>query len=108
MVAERSRRALPPAARAGNRVAALLIRLLDGARLTDLAPFKAIRAEALRELDLREVTYGWTIELIVRAARRRLRIVEVPVQYRERLGGKSKVSGNLRGTIPASVRILLT
>ena len=108
MLSLRSRQALPPAARAGNRLATTLIRLLDGVQVTDLAPFKAIRADALRDLDLREVTYGWTIELIVRAAQRRLRIVEVPVRYRPRLAGKSKVSGDLRGTVRASARILLT
>jgi len=103
-----SRRALPLQARLGNRLAALLIARLDGARITDLAPFKAVRAEALRPLDLHEVTYGWTIELIVRAAQQSLRIEEVPVRYRERLAGASKVSGNLRGSARACARILIT
>ncbi|HEY7293549.1 MAG TPA: glycosyltransferase family 2 protein, partial [Dehalococcoidia bacterium] len=77
--------ALPLQARFGNHLATRLIGLLDGAPITDLAPFKAIRAEALQALGLRERTYGWTIELIVRAARSGLRIEEVPARYRRRL-----------------------
>lgn len=102
-----ARHTLPPAARLGNRLAALLIGRLDGVHITDLAPFKAIDGVVLRELGLREQTYGWTIELIVRAAQSGRRVREVPVRYRERLAGESKVSGNLRGTVRASVRILL-
>jgi glycosyltransferase involved in cell wall biosynthesis len=100
------RGALPLQARAGNRLAGILIRLLDGAKVEDLSPFKAVRGEALRDLDLRETTYGWTIELIVRAAQAGLRIEQVPVGYRRRRAGRSKVSGTLRGTVGASVRIL--
>jgi len=92
----------------GNRLATRLIRLLDGATITDLSPFKAISGSALRGIRLDEVTYGWTIELIVRSAQAKLRIEEVPARYRRRLAGKSKVSGSLRGTIKASVRIVLT
>ncbi|HZQ35229.1 MAG TPA: glycosyltransferase family 2 protein [Dehalococcoidia bacterium] len=99
---------LPLQARAGNRLAAWLICRLDGVCISDLAPFKAVRAEALRSLALRERTYGWTIELIVRAAQRGLRIEEVPARYRARLAGQSKVSGTVSGTLRASVRILLT
>ncbi|MHB8575252.1 MAG: glycosyltransferase family 2 protein [Dehalococcoidia bacterium] len=108
MLRPRSRAALPLPARAGNRVAASLIGVFDGAHISDLAPFKAIRADALKRLGLREMTYGWTIELIVRAAQAGLRIEEVPVHYRHRLAGNSKVSGNLKGTVRASARILLT
>lgn len=99
---------LPLQARAGNRLAVWLIGRLDGVRLSDLAPFKAVRSEALRSLALRERTYGWTIELIVRAAQCGLRIDEVPARYRARLAGESKVSGTVSGTVRASVRILLT
>ncbi len=105
---KRERGALTLQARAGNRLAAALIDRLDAVRITDLSPFKAIRGESLRALGLQEVTYGWTIELIVRAAQAGLRIEEVPVRYRNRLAGQSKVSGSLRGTVKASVRILLT
>ncbi|HLZ71963.1 MAG TPA: glycosyltransferase family 2 protein [Dehalococcoidia bacterium] len=100
--------ALPLQARLGNRLAAWLIGRLDGARISDLAPFKAVRAEALHSLGLRERTYGWTIELIVRAARAGMAIEERPARYRARLAGESKVSGTLSGTLRASVRILLT
>jgi glycosyltransferase involved in cell wall biosynthesis len=102
-----ARRTLPVAARFGNRLAALLIGRLDRVCITDLAPFKAIDGELLRSLVLQERTYGWTIELIVGAAQSKRRIREVPVRYRERLAGESKVSGNLRGTVQASARILL-
>ncbi len=104
--AERGSLTLP--ARFGNELAAVLIRQLDGVRISDLSPFKAIRGESLRALGLRELTYGWTIELIVRAAQTGLRIDEAPVRYRRRLAGESKVSGNLAGTVKASVRILRT
>jgi glycosyltransferase involved in cell wall biosynthesis len=104
----RERGALTVQARAGNRLAAALIGRLDRARITDLSPFKAIRGESLRSLGLQERTYGWTIELIVRAAQSGLRIEEAPVRYRNRLAGESKVSGSLRGTVKASARILLT
>ncbi|GEM_PF-800299 len=100
--------ALPLQARLGNRLAAWLIGVLDGARISDLAPFKAVRAEPLRALGLRECTYGWTIELIVRAAQAGLALEEIPARYRQRLAGESKVSGTLSGTIRASARILVT
>lgn len=99
---------LPLQARCGNRLATWLIGRLDGARISDLAPFKAVRAEALRALDLHERTYGWTIELIVRSAQHGLRIEEVPARYRARLAGQSKVSGTVSGTVRAGVRILIT
>lgn len=99
---------LPLQARTGNWLAARLIGRLDGAQITDLAPFKAVRAETLRALSLREQTYGWTIELIVRVAQAGLRIEEVPVRYRARLAGHSKVSGTVSGTVRASGRILAT
>ena len=102
-----ARRTLPLAARLGNRLAAALIGALDGAHVTDLAPFKAVDGKALRELRLRERGYGWTIELIVRAAQSGLRVREAPVRYRERVAGESKVSGTLSGTVKASARILL-
>jgi glycosyltransferase involved in cell wall biosynthesis len=108
MLRPEARAALPPAARAGNRLASRLIRARYDVRVTDLAPFKAVSGDALRRLALQERTYGWTIELIVRAVQQRLRIQEVPVRYRRRLAGESKVSGNLPGTLRASARILTT
>lgn len=107
-----SRRFAPGAhpwhARLGNQVVLAIIRVLVGRSFRDLPSYKAIRADRLAELDLRERTYGWTTEMIVKAARRGLRIVEVPVQYRARGGGRSKVSGTIRGTFGAGYKLITT
>ena len=84
------------------------IRLLYGVTYTDMCPFRAIRRDSLMRLPMREDTYGWNLEMQMRAARAGLRILEVPVAHRRRAGGTSKVSANLRGTIKASWRILAT
>lgn len=89
----------------GNRIAAGLVRALYGVRLTDLGPFRAARRGVLRELDLREETYGWAIELPTRGARRGHRVVEVPVSYHPRIG-VSKISGTVKGTVGAAWCIL--
>ncbi len=102
---QNDRRALPWHQTLGNRIAAALIRLLYGVKLTDLGPFRAARADVLRQLDLQEDTYGWAVEMIVKGARRKFRIVEVPVSYYPRIG-KSKISGTLRGTVGAGWFIL--
>jgi glycosyltransferase involved in cell wall biosynthesis len=83
----------------------LALRLLYGVGYTDMCPFRAIRREALARLDMREMTYGWNLEMQMRAARAGLRILEIPVDHRRRAGGVSKVSGSLSGTIKASFRI---
>ena|SRR5438132_9127586 len=82
--------------------------ILFGVRYTDMCPFRAIRSEALEKLSMREETYGWNLEMQMKAARARLRILEVPVNHRCRAGGISKVSGTLRGTFVAGVRIIAT
>ena len=97
--------AMPWHAVAGNRLAAAMIRVLCGVALTDLGPFRAARQDLLQSLDLREATYGWPVEMIVKAARRGARIVEVPVSYHPRLG-RSKISGTVRGTLGAAWGIL--
>ena len=97
--------ALPWHALFGNWLAASLIRILFGLRISDLGPFRAARAAALRALELNESTYGWAVELIIKGAIRGLRIVEVPVSYHPRIG-KSKISGTLTGTIGAAWFIL--
>ncbi|MBV8968937.1 MAG: glycosyltransferase family 2 protein [Verrucomicrobia bacterium] len=89
----------------GNRLAAGLIRLLYGVEITDLGPFRAARAELLRELALQETTYGWAVEMILKGAVSGSRIVEVPVTYYPRIG-KSKISGTLKGTLGAAWFIL--
>jgi glycosyltransferase involved in cell wall biosynthesis len=100
--------AMPWHQRFGNRLAAWLIRHLYGLPLTDLSPFRAVNRELLLGLGMEEMTYGWPTEMIVKAARQRRRIVETPVRYRPRLGGRSKISGTVRGTVLATTYILWT
>ena len=99
------RGALTPQQRFGNALACLLIRLVWGVRYTDLGPFRVIRRDALARLGMRDETWGWTVEMQVRAARLGLRVAEVPVGYRRRIG-TSKISGTLSGTIRAGWKIL--
>lgn len=96
---------LLPQQRFGNWVAARLLRLLYGVRVTDIGPFRVIRRRDLLALGMREMTYGWSVEMIARAARRGLRVQEVPVTYRKRAGGQSKVSGNFTASLRAGARI---
>ncbi|HEX3818499.1 MAG TPA: glycosyltransferase family 2 protein [Chthoniobacterales bacterium] len=91
-----------------GRAAGALLRLLYGVRYTDMCPFRAIRRDALERLAMKEASYGWNLEMQMRAARSGLRILEVPVAHRCRTGGESKVSGTLRGTFVAGARILAT
>jgi glycosyltransferase involved in cell wall biosynthesis len=100
--------AMPWHQRFGNWLSAWLIRRLYGLPLTDLSPFRAVNRERLLGLKMQEMTYGWPTEMIVKAARQRWRVVEVPVHYRRRLGGQSKISGTLRGTVLATWYILCT
>jgi glycosyltransferase involved in cell wall biosynthesis len=100
--------AMPPHQRIGNQLMARLMRRLYGIELTDLGPFRAIRRDLLEALQMRERTYGWPVEMIVKTARRDARIVEVPVSYRPRMAGQSKVGGTVRGTVLATYRILHT
>ena len=85
-----------------------LLGMLYGVHYTDMGPFRAIRREALESLGMREETYGWPLEMQMRAARAGLRILEVPIDYRQRAGGSSKISGTLKGSILAATRILAT
>ena len=85
-----------------------LIRLLYGVQYTDMAAFRAIRPATLFQLGMREMTFGWNLEMQMRVARAGLRIIEIPVDYRRRSGGRSKVTGSLRGSIKASARIIAT
>jgi glycosyltransferase involved in cell wall biosynthesis len=98
--------AMPPHQRFGNRLVARSMRSLYGLELTDLGPYRAVRAALLAELGMREMTYGWPQEMLVKAARRGARIVEAPVSYRPRRSGRSKVSGTVRGSVLAAVYIL--
>jgi glycosyltransferase involved in cell wall biosynthesis len=96
------------AQRWGNRLATLLLALLFHAHFTDLGPFRVIRWDALVRLAMRDQDYGWTVEMQARAARLGLRSLEIPVRYRRRILGTSKVSGTLSGIWGASTKILLT
>ncbi len=91
-----------------GRAAGWLLNLLYGVPFTDMCPFRAIRPRTLARLGMREETYGWNLEMQMRAARSGVRILEVPVDHRCRTGGESKVSGTLRGTFVAGARILAT
>lgn len=97
--------ALTPQQLVGNAIAATLMRLLCGVRVSDLGPVRAIRRETLLAFDMREMTYGWPTEMLVKAARAGLRVVETPVDYHRRAGGQSKVSGTLVGSARAGWRI---
>ena len=82
--------------------------LIDGVRYTDMCALRAIRRDVLLRLGMREMTYGWNLEMQMRAARAHLRVREVPVDYRRRIGGQSKVAGTLSGSLKAGARILST
>jgi glycosyltransferase involved in cell wall biosynthesis len=107
VLGEREPGALLPQARAGNLVACALIRLLYGHRYTDLGPFRAARWESLERLGMADPDFGWTAEMQVKALRRGLTVVEVPVSYRKRVG-VSKITGTVKGTVLAGYKILWT
>lgn len=104
---EREPGSLLPQARFGNWLASALIRIFWGFRYTDLGPFRAIQWQRLLALDMQDKTYGWTVEMQIKALQHNLRVVEVPVSYRKRIG-KSKVSGTFSGTLKAGYKILWT
>ena len=91
-----------------GRIAGLLTRLLYGVRYTDMCAYRAIRRDTLLKLGMRELTYGWNLEMQMRVARSGLRVLEVPVPYRRRIGGQSKVAGSLKGSIKAAIKIVAT
>ncbi len=98
--------AMPPHQRFGNRLVSRLMGLLYGLQVTDLGPYRAIRRDLLLSLNMCEMTFGWPTEMMVKTARAGSRMVEVPVHYRKRWSGQSKVSGTLRGTLLATYFIL--
>jgi len=103
-----ARRSLTPQQRFGNWLACFLIRLLWGHRYTDLGPLRVIRRDALDRLGMEDRTWGWTVEMQIKALQRRLRVRQIDVPYRPRIGGKSKISGTVTGTIRAGAKILST
>ncbi|HEX5053104.1 MAG TPA: glycosyltransferase family 2 protein [Planctomycetota bacterium] len=107
MVHAESRRALLPQARFGNRLATVLMRLCFGIRCTDLGPFRVVRRPALLALGMQDRDFGWTVEMQLRAKLAGLRVLELPVRYRPRIGA-SKISGTVSGTVRAGYKILGT
>jgi glycosyltransferase involved in cell wall biosynthesis len=113
VIASRARGRREPGSMAWHQLTAgwaigLLVGMTSGFRYTDMCAFRAIRRDALFRLGMREMTYGWNLEMQMKAARSGLRILELPVPYRRRIGGESKVAGSLRGTLKAGSRILAT
>lgn len=104
---DREKGAMLPQQVFGNWLATRLIRLFFGVRFTDLGPFRAIKWDKLQALHMRDKTYGWTVEMQVKAAKKKYACTEVPVRYRKRIG-QSKVTGTVKGTIGASYKILAT
>lgn len=99
--------ALPFHSLFGNRLAGFLINVFWKARFTDLGPFRVITREAIEKMNLREMKYGWTVDMQIVAAKMKLKCTEIPVRYRKRIG-KSKVTGTVKGTVLASITILST
>lgn len=105
---QREAGSLAPHQHFGNWLATTLLRLFYGARFTDLGPFRVIRRQALEQIAMRDTNFGWTIEMQIKAHRQGLRIVEIPVRYRKRRVGQSKVSGTIRGSLAAGTKIIWT
>lgn len=104
---DREKGAMMPQQIFGNWLATTLIRLLYNVRFTDLGPFRAVSYDKLLEIDMQDKTYGWTVEMQVKAAKLKFKCTEVPVRYRKRIG-VSKVTGTVKGTILAGYKILWT
>jgi hypothetical protein len=107
MLGVREKGALLPQAVFGNWLAGALIRLFWGYRFTDLGPFRAVRVDALQRMHMSDPTFGWTVEMQIKAAKLKMKCTEVPVRYRKRIG-TSKVTGTISGTLKASAKILYT
>lgn len=111
VVGSRIRGKAQPGSMLGSQIFAahlmgFLVSILQGIRYTDMGPFRAIRRSCLNQLPMSEMSYGWNLEMQIRAAQHKLRIVEIPVSYRSRIGGVSKVSGNFSASIKAALRIV--
>jgi glycosyltransferase involved in cell wall biosynthesis len=107
VLGNREKGSLTPQQRFGNWLATRLLRLLYRARFSDLGPFRAIRWKKLLELEMQDKTYGWTVEMQAKAAKKKFLYAEIPVSYRKRIG-KSKISGTLSGSIKAGYKIITT
>ncbi len=105
VLGKREKGSLTPQQVFGNWLATRLIRLFYRAQFSDLGPFRAIKADSLRALNMSDKTYGWTVEMQIKAAKKRMKFREVPVNYKKRIG-VSKVSGTVKGTILAGIKII--
>jgi glycosyltransferase involved in cell wall biosynthesis len=108
LLGQREKNSMTPAQVFGSKLASLMIRLIYGVRYTDMGPFRAIRRSALKSLEMSEETYGWSIEMQTKAASRGLRVTEIPVTWRNRAAGASKVAGTVFGSVRAGARIVWT
>lgn len=111
VIGSRNRGTREPGSMLGSQIFAgrfvgVLLRLLGKGNYTDMGPFRAIRRTSLEQLQMSELTYGWNLEMQIKAAQHHLRILEIPVDYRKRIGGISKVSGDLKASVKAGARIL--
>ncbi|MBC8173634.1 MAG: glycosyltransferase family 2 protein, partial [Chitinophagales bacterium] len=104
---KREKGAMMPQQIFGNWLAITLMRIFTGAKYSDLGPFRAIKWDKLLDLGMIDTTYGWTVEMQMKAAKKKIRFIEVPVDYRMRIG-KSKITGTVKGTIMAGYKIIIT
>ncbi len=105
VLGKREKGSLTPQQIFGNSLATKLMRLFYGAKFTDLGPFRAIKSPSLEQLKMSDKTYGWTIEMQIKAAKQKMKFCEVPVNYKKRIG-VSKVSGTIKGTVLAGIKII--
>ena len=105
MIGKREKGAMLPQAVFGNWLAAFLVKLFWNYKFTDLGPFRAIKYSSLLQLNMQDRNFGWTVEMQIKAAKQKMKCIEVPVRYRKRIG-ESKVTGTIKGTVKASVKIL--
>ena len=108
LLGQREKNSMTAAQVLGSKLASLMIRLIYGVRYTDMGPFRAIKRSALKSLEMSEETYGWSIEMQTKAASRGLRVTEIPVTWRNRAAGASKVAGTVSGSVRAGARIVWT
>ena len=104
---ERSKNSMTPQQIFGNWLATTLLKVLYNAKFTDLGPFRSILYSSLLALEMKDTNYGWTVEMQLKAAKKKMKFTEVPVDYRNRIG-VSKVSGTIRGSVMAGYKILYT
>ena len=107
VLGKREKGALPVQSRVGSIIAGILIKLFWNIKYTDLGPYRAIKFDKLISLDMRDKWFGWTVEMQIKAAKKKLNILEVPVSYRKRIG-QSKVTGTIKGSVMAGIIILKT